>query len=71
MYGKMSRGVGERGEGEPVMYFCADSSWSWGHGVFFGDTMWVVQRLISLTKCMVHPPCKYLCRLILGQGTRW
>jgi hypothetical protein len=23
------------------------------------------------TKCMVQPPCKYLCRLIRGRGTRW
>jgi hypothetical protein len=35
---------GEGGEGESAMYFCTDSSCSWGHGVFFGDAMWVVQR---------------------------
>ena len=59
------------GKGEPAMYFWADSSCSWGHGVFFSDKMWLVQCLISLTKCMVQPPCEYLCRLIRGRGTRW
>jgi hypothetical protein len=27
--------------------------------------------LITPQKSMVHPPCKYLCKLIRGQGTRW
>jgi hypothetical protein len=38
---------------------------------FFGDTMCLLARLITPPKSMVHPPCKYLCRLIRGQGTRW
>jgi hypothetical protein len=47
-------GRGGRGEGEMAMYFCTRSSCNWGHRVFFGDTMWVVQHIITLTKSMVH-----------------
>jgi hypothetical protein len=41
-------GWGGWGEGKTAMYFCARSSGNWGHGVFFGDTMWVVQRIIKV-----------------------
>jgi hypothetical protein len=38
---------------------------------FFGDTTCLLARLISPPESMVHPQCKYLCRLIWGRGTRW
>ncbi len=42
---------------------------AWRDTDFFNDMMWLIQHIISRTKSMVHPPCKYLCRLILGWGT--
>ncbi len=33
--------------------------------------MCFIQRVISPPKSMVHPSCKYLCRLIRGRGTWW
>ncbi len=47
-------GRGGRGDGKMAMYFCTRSSCNWGHGVFFGNTMWVVQGIITLTKSVVH-----------------
>ncbi len=41
------------------------------NGFFFDDAMCVLARRITPQKSMVHPPCKYLCRLIWGRGTRW
>ena len=40
---------------------------SWG---FFYSAMHNSWHVISPSKCMVHPSCKYLCRLIWGRGTR-
>jgi hypothetical protein len=37
---------------------------------FFDDAMCVLACIIIPPKSMVNPPCKYLCRLIRGRGTR-
>ncbi len=39
-----------------------------GSRVFFDDAMCVLAHIITSPKCMVHPPCKYLRRLIRGRG---
>ncbi len=42
-----------------------------GSPCFFDDAMCVLAPMTTPQKSMVHPPCKYLCRLIQGRGTRW
>jgi hypothetical protein len=41
-----------------------------GSWFFFDDVMCVLACIITPPKIMVHIPCKYLCRLIRGPGTR-